>query len=139
MVLDALIVDPSDALAVSQLASQYGVDHLASVCEGFLCRHIDDSNIHDLIQYADYLNLHTLKSVCINHLIRGLLASGQSLYPFTCNATPISPPVIRNDLSSTSATSNTTSAIDKYALIRQFLEEKQGRHVYVYDIKNSAA
>jgi hypothetical protein len=55
---------------LNQLASQYGCEDLARLCEGYLCNHVDNSNFSDLIQYADFIGLETLKTACITSYLR---------------------------------------------------------------------
>ncbi len=68
--VDVLVVDPNDVIDLIQISSQYRAINLIRMCEEFLSRQIDESNLADLLQYAEDLDLPALKKACVFYFLR---------------------------------------------------------------------
>lgn len=67
---DSLSCAPDDVTALLSLANRYGLQRLSQLCEHFLVRQVTSDSAGPLLQYADWLNLETLKAVCFTNVLR---------------------------------------------------------------------
>lgn len=72
MYVDILYVESGDYVSLCEMAKKYNLASLAVRCEVLACRHVSssDETARELLQYADYLQLHTLWKASASYLLR---------------------------------------------------------------------
>jgi hypothetical protein len=72
---DIVCIDTDDILPLLEFAELYGFDHLRELCEGFLMRQVDVSNVCAILNWAsNWSSLLTLKKICYAVLMRNMIS-----------------------------------------------------------------
>jgi hypothetical protein len=66
------VTEIDDLLGILDLASEYQIDGLISLCEGALIRCCDVDNACNLLLYAQQYSLTTLRIICVPLIARNL-------------------------------------------------------------------
>lgn len=71
---DIVCIDSDHILPLVEFAELYGFDHLQKLCEGYLMRQVDTSNVCAILNWAsNWSSLLTLKKICYAVLMRNMV------------------------------------------------------------------
>ncbi len=71
---DIVCIDTDNILPLLEFAELYGFDHLRELCEGYLMRQVDTSNVCAILNWAsNWSSLLTLKKICYAVLMRNMV------------------------------------------------------------------